>query len=301
MSVRRYLKSPMNRIKLRTVRDQYLENGSKRTPWGSEAIYVIILLLGGSVAGVFVNDFFKSELTLTFLILFILVLAQIGTLIYVRRHLSQDSSEVSGITSTLQRLEEHIGVEVKYQEPSDLNNSSGIDYVRDLISKAEEEILVLDYNDQSMPRYDYSLGTDIRVKHYEALINRANEQTSRGIAFVYKRICQFNPPEMAFKDMSDEVFVKHCKLMCELQHNEEKRVFLKRTIVAYPLTFILVDRSNLVLHVVAVKRVSNQLQSYLRGEIIINGPQELVNVFVREWEQIENSHYTVAVSPDEFS
>jgi hypothetical protein len=151
-----------------------------------------------------------------------------------------------------------------------------------------------------MKRYDFAIKEDLRIKHYDALLKQVVDQSVRNTQFIYKRICQFNPPESTFQDIDDQVFIKHCRAMLAIKESEGKRVYLKRTALAYPLTFLIVDRSHIVLHITGVRRVNNRSESYLKGEIIIHDPQqELIEVFLAEWELLDNANSTIAIDSKE--
>ena len=252
--------------------------------WWLQGLYSIILLVIGTLLGVFFQEFIKNGFNLTLILLAVPLIAQIIFMFYIRHHLTQDKEEINDIYKVLRELEGRLGLEVEYQSIGTLNKESleEGDKVIELITKAEKEILVLDYNDLAIKRYDYSIKEDLRIRHYDTLLKQVEEQSIKNTQFIYKRICQFNPPESTFNDIDDPVFVKHCRAMLAIKDSQGKRVYLKRTALAYPLTFLMVDRKHIVLHITGVRRLNNRAESYLKGEIIIHDPQqELIEVFWR--------------------
>ena len=77
--------------------------------------------------------------------------------------------------------------------------------------------------------------------------------------------------------------------------NREKGLisYVKRTLITFPICFIIIDRQYLVISVDEIRHDESTSEQHLKGEIIICDPQqELKSVFLSEWEKIENSPYT---------
>ena len=167
---------------------------------------------------------------------------------------------------------------------------------------AQSEILILDYNDIQVKRDDYSINEKLREEYFDQLLRKVEEQTNKGTPFIYKRICQFNPPTNSFQILDDPIFINHCLKMTTSESNKGHRVYLKRTAVFYPMTFKIIDRKYLILHITGVNRQGKKLLPFLKGELIIYDPQqELIDVFLKAWEHVENAPETVSVGKKDIS
>ncbi len=282
-------------------------NKSKRkSGWILQAAGGVTIGIIGAVVGAVIDNYVKGGFTNnTDLVVTVFFLGLIIVLAYVSYHLSHEEQEEGEVLKVLDRLERRLGLRVQYQETNLLNKQNqgetAVDKVRELISNANEEILILDFNDSSMPRYDYALEQDLRIEHYKSLMERVKHHALRHTSFVYKRICQLNPNNMTLKDTNDSVFLRHCQDMIVARQQNDHRVYLQKTGIVYPFTFVVIDKVYLILHLVGVKQVGTHLESYLKGEIIIYDPQrELVEVFLNAWENVENDIRTKTIDDHEF-
>jgi len=278
----------------------------RRRSWIIQATGSVVLLVVGAVVGALIDNYIKGDLANdTDLIVAIFFLGLVVIVAYVSSHLTHEENEEREVLDVLSRLESRLGLRVQYQETSLLNKQKqgevAIDRVRELISKANEEVLILDFNDRSMPRYDYALEQELRIEHYKSLMARVEYHALRGTPFVYKRICQLNPNNMTLKDINDPIFLDHCQKMLVARQQNEHRVYLQKTGVVYPFTFVVIDKIYLIIHLIGVKPVESHLESYLKGEIIIYDPQrELVEVFLNAWENVEHDVRTKTIDDHEF-
>ena len=116
-----------------------------------------------------------------------------------------------------------------------------------------------------------------------------------------KRIIQFPHVDGTFRSLGDNVYVDHCKKMVLFNREKGLRSYVKRTLITFPICFMIIDRQYLVISIDEIRHVENTSARHFKGEIIICDPQqELISVFLSEWEKIENSPYTKTISIEEF-
>lgn len=274
------------------------------SPWIKESIYGISLLIIGGVVGAVIQNAISNGLSgLDFTIL-VLISAEVVILIYIREHLDKENKFSLSVHDALHNIENRLGLEVIYQETSTLNKlgKDAVDYVSKVMETAQEEILILDTNDTKVKRDDYYLDQDLRSKYFDLLLEKVERQSAKGIPFTYKRICQFIQSSSTFREIEDPIFLEHCRKMINLGQTSGYRVYLKKAVVSYPMTFKMVDRKYLILHINGMKHEGKRFLPYLKGEIIIHDPQqELISVFLRAWDQVENATETTSASARDLS
>src|SRR2546430_8659791 len=122
-------------------------------------------LFRSAIMGALVDGYLKAGFSPDYLTIIILLLVQMTILVYARNHLFQDTE----IENVLHNIKHYLGLEVLYQEIYDLNKLGkyAIDHVKEVMSTAEQEILILDVNYPSTKREDYYIDTKLRADYYD--------------------------------------------------------------------------------------------------------------------------------------
>lgn len=268
----------------------------------------IIFGIGSFFLGGIIGAIIENELTSGFNAAYFAVLILAITLFTVTViALSASKDQVAHNRKLLHSfagIEKRLGLKVSYQELKDIGkkNADHDDLLARLMREANYEILEVSRSEVHQPKINPDLPpSEIRLEYYDSIIKRVETQSAKGIDFVYKRIIQFPQANGTFCSLSDNTYVDHCKKMVILQQSKGVRAYVKRTLVISPTSFLIIDRQNLIITLDAIRHLDGVSEQHQKAELIIYDPQqELIQVFLREWDRIENSPYTQTATIDEF-
>jgi hypothetical protein len=260
-------------------------------------------LLGG-VIGAIVQNQLDSGINAAYLVVLVLTITLFIIITMMASSLTDQQISNRDVQSSIQDITNRLGLKVLYQELKKIGK--GPDSPEDLLAKlmreAHTEILDVGRGDVHESKVNPDLApSDVRQAYYDSIIKRVEQQAERGVNFVYKRICQFPQAGGSFRSLSDDIFVNHCKQMILLNNSKNIEAYVKRTRLMFPIAFIIIDRQYLIISVDAFHHKGNTNERYMKGEIVIYDPQqELIKVFLNEWNRIENAPHTQTVTIDDF-
>lgn len=265
----------------------------------NEIAYAISSLVLGALLGAVIENRLSSGFKPIDIALIALLLALAAILVFLYTYFRRDQITIDFMEKHLKRMESRIGLHVSYQDISVVSGTKQ-DLLVDIVNNAQTEILVLEVEDQYLFPKKGHVTSEAATAYFRVLLDRVDEQTSKGVPFVYKRMVQFREPETKFSDLRGDAYLDHCREIARRAPLVNNRVYLKRTRYTNPVAFKLIDREYLVLHIAGVDQLTEQKANYLKGEIIIHDPRkELIQIFLREWDAIENSSYTRTISESE--
>jgi hypothetical protein len=254
----------------------------------------------GTIAGAYLQEAIRGFAP-THVVLFVVLILQFIWICHLQSHKKSDIKAIRGIHDSIKNLGGKIGLEVYYQEIENLNKKESIDQDRlaQVIKESQQEILILDLNDTEKKRDDTSVNAKLQSDYFEMILQHSISKASGEKPFIYERICQFSPETAKFSDMNFPAYTDHCYKMAS-KREEEKHIgiYLRKTKVHYPMTFKIIDRKYLVLHITGMDySEKDKVRSRLLGEIIIHDPENLlISVFLKAWDVVKNSVETSIVS-----
>jgi hypothetical protein len=267
-------------------------------------VYVsLVVFVIGTFLGAYMQESIKNFQP-THVVLLAILTAQLVWIHYLQLHKKSDIKTIREIHDSIKNLEEKIGLEVYYQDIESLNKEKSLDQdkLAQVIRGSQREILILDLNDTEKKRDDAAVNGKLQSDYFNMILQHSISKSSGGKPFIYERICQFSPAEARFSDMGSLAYTNHCHQMAIQREKEENiGIYLRKTRVRYPMTFKIIDREYLVLHITDMEYLEEgKVHSRLLGEIIIHDPEKLlIDVFLKTWDVVKNSVGTSIVSSSE--
>jgi len=261
-------------------------------------------LLGGIIGAIIENEL-NSGFNAAYFVVLILAIALFTVMVIALSTSKNQVAHSHEVLNSLAGIEKRLGLKVSYQELKDIaqKKPDHDDFLERLMRGANFEILEVSRSEVHQPKVNPDLPPQVmRQEYYDSIINRVETQAAKGIDFLYKRIIQFPYVDGAISSLSDNIYVDHCKKMVMLQRSKGIRAYVKRTLVSFPTSFLIIDRQNLIITLDAIRHVNGNEEQYQKAELLIYDPQqELIQIFLREWDRIENSPYTQSVTYNEFN
>lgn len=261
------------------------------------------LILGG-VIGALINNLSDTGFTPVPFLLLILAVVAFAVISLFASSLKEQKNHQKSVLSTVASLEKRLGLKVSYQE---LKNIGGKTIEEDILAKlmreAEIEILEVSRSEVHEPKVNVDLGPpELRREYYDSIIKQVENQNMKGVDFNYKRIIQFPLINGNLTSLGDDVYIDHCKKMILLNQSKGIGTYIKRTLLTSPTSFLIIDRKYLIITLDRINYNNSKMEQHQKAEIIIFDPQqELINVFLKEWDTIENSPYTQTIRLDDFN
>ncbi len=270
----------------------------------SGIVFAIGSFLLGSIIGALTENQLNSGVNPAYLAILVLSIALFTIIVIVKTSISEQMEREQNTITAIQNIEKRFGLKVTYQELKKVGQGAGDedDKLATLMRNANFEILEIGLSDVHDHKDNPDLAvSEIRQRYYDSIIERVETQISKGAKFTYKRICQFPRSGRTLRTLKDTIFVEHCKKMVSLNHNKGIQSYVKRSRVSLPIAFIIIDRQHLVVSIDTFRYKGGNNERFMKGELIISDPQqELISVFMNEFDTVENSPNTHTVSLDEF-
>ncbi len=255
-------------------------------------------LIIGAIIGVIIEDGINRGFSNSALALLVLCVALFaGTAIWAASAKEQ-SQRMGTVAQSLRDVEKRLGLQVTLQELRVIGDP-GVhqeDHLLSLVKEAEFEILEVNRSAAHEPPQNPEIRREaikLRKEYYETILKRVAVQGAKKGSFTYKRIEQFDTEQGRLSSLQDAVYVDHLRRMMELQRDTRLNIYVKKALLAFPISFMMLDREYLVITFDGVSHVNGEIRFFQKSELIIKDPQrELINVFLREWDRIENSPTT---------
>jgi hypothetical protein len=268
----------------------------------AETAFGIGSFLLGGIIGAITEHELSSGISAAYFAVLVLAVALFAIIVMVLSFAKEQDVRDRDVLSALVSIEKRLGLKVSYQQLKDIADGTRDDILPPLVREANFEILEVNRSDVHEPEVNPDLAVpDLRQKYFDSILKRVETQWAKTGAFTYKRIIQFPQTTGRIRSLGDRIYVDHCKRMVILQQSKGIHCYVKRTLMAFPTSFLIVDRQYLVLALDSICHREGTSQEHQKSEIIISDPQqELVRVFLQEWDKIENSQHTQTVAMDEF-
>jgi hypothetical protein len=173
---------------------------------------------------------------------------------------NSNANQTKDIQKRIGYLASGLGVKVTYIHEQRRKHERATQRIRELIAKASQELLVLDYNPLEEEGQDkvrrgaaqrHSDEAELspeRRRYYEEIIEKV--RASKQGTFRYRRIIQV-PLGRQLSDLleNDPIFRKHCQTLAVLGEEQPEIASLKMCVPVYEGTYIVIDRRTLVLEV----------------------------------------------------
>lgn len=177
-------------------------------------------------------------------------------------------------------------------------DEKGLRKTRELITKASQEILILDYNpvenDTGKLRHNlYNRTSEERVKYYSAILDKVSSKAGK---FRYRRILQIpkgKKLENVFSD--DPVFREHCEKLVTMGDKQPEIASLKVCSPVYEGTFIIIDRKYVTFNLDIIDPDNN---CYTDGDyFFFDDPSgKIAKRFLQFFERADTSAIRVRIS-----
>ena len=271
----------------------------------SDIIFAVGTLFLGGIIGALIENQINSGVKASYLAILVLSITLFVVIAIIKSSLTDQVTNEKNTLQAIKNIDKSLGLKVAYQELKKIGQGAGDneDLLANLMRNADFEILEIGRGEVHEREENPDLAAPaIRQEYYDSIIKRVETQVAKGTRFVYKRIYQTPLAGGNLHSLGDKIFVNHCKQMLMLNKDNGIQAYVKRTRLTFPIAFLIIDRQHLVISIDAFHHKENSIQRYMKGELIISDPkQELIKVFLTEWEQIENSPYTQTISLDEFN
>jgi hypothetical protein len=259
-----------------------------------------VVLLLGAIVGAIVEKELNGGFSASLLAVLVLCLAVIAAVTLAVWSSDDLARRIQNVLRSTTAIEKRLGLEVTYQDLRDIGDPKkpAEDILAGIIRQAKMEILEVTRSDVHTQAHNADLPpSPLRKAYYDSILERVRTQSATGVEFSYKQIIQFSDGAMDLHLLGDSIFVDHCRGMLALQAHEGTHTYVKKTSLTFPTAFLLIDREYLVLTIDSVRTTNSKIETHQKAEIVIKDPQqELIKVFLKEWEKIENSPATRAVS-----
>lgn len=271
----------------------------------TETVFAISTFLLGGVIGAIVENQLNGGINAAYLAILVLAIALFSVTLMTKSSLASQETHDINTLSAIQDVANRLGLKVSYQELKKIGvrPEDQEDILAKLMREADHEILEVGRSEVHNSKENPDLApSDVRQAYYDSILKRVESQVAKGISFTYKRICQFPQSGGSFRSLKDEIFINHCQQMILLNNaHKNTQVYVKRTRLVFPISFLIIDRLYLIISVDAFRHYGNTNERYMKGEIHVYDPQqELIKVFLHEWERIENAPDTQTLTEGDF-
>lgn len=195
-------------------------------------------------------------------------------------------SKIDYLQSLFQIISENIETSIIYKTVPREEYAVTLKYMQELISKASNEVLILDYNPLARYETDYdNTNIEERKMYHKEFIEKFLK--SKKGSFRYCRIIQV-PIGKTVADLlrNDPVFYAHCKDVVELANRQPEIIALKSCSILFHGTIIIIDRQILLVSI-HINDPDNQFY-YDPGYFhIIDPGKKVINQFIKHFNRAE--------------
>lgn len=227
-------------------------------------------------------------------ILAVLALVSVD-LLRTRNEYDRVNQALKAVNESQERLERRVlglGISATFVPFREGESSRVMRMTRMLVDKAQQEILVLDYNpiEEQESKVRYAIGDKLnteRQEYYDALISKVLSAIEEGASFRYKRIIQI-PAGRTLADVvsDDPIFRKHCETMIGLMKKYPDVISLKVCLPIHEGNFIIFDKRQLSLEFI----VQEPEKHYYAGGVYFyfdDPTGSLIDEFVKFFERAD--------------
>ena len=180
-------------------------------------------------------------------ILAILALVSVNLLVNRRENelIIKELTKIELLSNRFDEIIKGLDVKVSFVAEDPAQPETGRAKIRDIISQASQEILILDYNStRALERKD----NKERKIYYDELLKRVID--NKAGAFRYRRILQI-PESATISDFlsKDTVLLHHCIDLVKLGESRPEKASLKSCSLLYQGTCVLVDKRYLIIEI----------------------------------------------------